>query len=77
MTKKDWHAADIIADLRKKGTTLSAISRAAGLAPNTLHNALRRPWPRGERLIAEALQSSPEEIWPSRYNIQLLACWYT
>lgn len=69
MINKDWHPADIIAGLRKKGTTLAAVSRKAGLASSTLANALTRHWPKGERLIAEELGISPEQIWPSRYRI--------
>lgn len=65
--KKDWHNADIIASLRKKGTSLAGVSRAAGLSSSTLANALFRPWPRGEWLIAKALSVHPAEIWPSRY----------
>ncbi|MEC5318286.1 helix-turn-helix transcriptional regulator [Brenneria populi subsp. brevivirga] len=68
MIEQDWHPADIIAGLRKKGTTLAAVSRDAGLASSTLANTLTRHWPKGERLIAEALHKRPEEIWPSRYN---------
>lgn len=65
--QSDWHPADIIAALRKKGTTLAATSRAAGLSSSTLSNALSRPWPKGEMLIAEAVGIPPEKIWPSRY----------
>lgn len=36
-------------------------------APTTLTNALARPWPKGERIIAQAIGVSPAEIWPSRY----------
>ncbi|MCL2891784.1 helix-turn-helix domain-containing protein [Brenneria tiliae] len=67
LRKQDWHPADIIAALRKKGTTLAAVSRAAGLSSSTLANALSRPWPKGEWLIADALGIHPSEIWPSRY----------
>ncbi|AGE87751.1 helix-turn-helix domain-containing protein [Cronobacter sakazakii] len=63
----DWHPADIIAALRKKGTSLAALSRASGLGFSTLANALTRPWPKGEYLIAEALDVHPSIIWPSRY----------
>ncbi|WP_080092290.1 helix-turn-helix domain-containing protein [Salmonella enterica] len=52
MMQSDWHPADII----------------AGLASSTLANALTRHWPKGERLIAEALDVAPEDIWPSRYR---------
>ncbi|RJT18587.1 helix-turn-helix domain-containing protein [Buttiauxella izardii] len=64
---QDWHPADIIAALRKKGTTLAAESRAAGLSSSTLANALSRPWAKGEMLISKAIGVPAEEIWPSRY----------
>jgi Ner family transcriptional regulator len=68
MIDKDWHPADIIAGLRKRGTTLAAVSRKEGLASSTLANALKKRWPKGEKLIAQALGVSPAEIWPSRYR---------
>lgn len=70
MTKQDWHPADIIAALHKRGTSLAALSREAGLASSTLANALTRPWPKGEWLIATALNVHPATIWPTRYNGQ-------
>ncbi|QYM90465.1 helix-turn-helix domain-containing protein [Dickeya zeae] len=67
MANIDWHSADIIAGLHKRGTTMAAVSRAAGLNSSTLGNALNRPWPKGEQLIADALGVPAYEIWPSRY----------
>ena len=66
MMQQDWHPADIIAALKKRGTSLAAVSCNAGLASSTLTNALSR-WPKGERLIAEALGIAPEQSWPSRF----------
>lgn len=63
----DWHPADIIAALRKRGTSLTAVSRAAGLSSSTLANALTRRWPKDEWLIADVLEVHPSVIWPSRY----------
>lgn len=63
----DWHKADIIAALKKKGTTLAELSRQSGLSSSTLSNALVRPWTKGESIIAEALNLKPSQIWPSRY----------
>ncbi|CAM4007628.1 helix-turn-helix domain-containing protein [Rahnella victoriana] len=63
----DWHQADIIAALRKRGTTLAAVSRSVGLSSSTLSNALSRSWPKGEKVIAQALDVHPSVIWPSRY----------
>ena len=66
-TRQNWHNADIIAALHKKGTSLAAVSRRAGVGASTVGDALNRPWPKGEWLIAEALAVHPAEIWPSRY----------
>lgn len=55
----DWHPADIIAGLRKKGTSMAAESRRNGLSSSTLANALSRPWPKGEMIIAKALGTDP------------------
>lgn len=41
--RTDWHPADIIAALRKRNTSLTAVSRQAGLSSSTLANALNRP----------------------------------
>ena len=71
---EDWHPADIIAALRKRGTTLAALSREAGLSSSTLANALSRPWPKGEWLIADAIKVHPAEIWPSRYYDPITQC---
>ncbi len=62
MEKSDWNKADIIAALKKKGTTLAAVSRRAGLSSTTLANTLYRPWPKGEALIAQELELHPSEI---------------
>lgn len=67
MPQQNWHNADIIAALKKRGTSLAALSREVGLSSSTLANALTRPWPKGESIIAQALNTSPERIWPNRY----------
>ncbi|MDF7669843.1 helix-turn-helix transcriptional regulator [Orbaceae bacterium ESL0721] len=64
---KDWHRADIRAELEKRGKSLRQLSREAGLSENTLRNTLDRKWPKGERIIAEAIGVKPEVIWPTRY----------
>ncbi|MDC9607302.1 helix-turn-helix domain-containing protein [Xenorhabdus griffiniae] len=66
-TQQDWHPAEIICALRKRGTTLAALSRESGLSSSTLANTLSRPWPKGEFIIATCLELAPSEIWPSRY----------
>ncbi|MBI0004963.1 helix-turn-helix domain-containing protein [Gilliamella sp. W8126] len=68
MSKKDWHPEDIKCALRKKRISLRSLSIKAGLAPCTLNNALRISYPKAERIIAEALDLDPRDIWPSRYQ---------
>ncbi len=64
----DWHPAYIAYQIRLCGTSLRRISAAYGYKPNSASAALRKPWPKMERLIAAALGKAPHEIWPSRYD---------
>ena len=64
----DLHPAVIVARLRIAGWSLRRLSEASGLHPTTLANALRRPYPNGEKIIAHALGLAPNAIWPSRYS---------
>ncbi len=66
--KKDMHRIDIVAALHKRGLTVKQLSIDSSLAPSTLGNVFSRPWPKGERIIAQALNTTPEKIWPSRYQ---------
>lgn len=64
---EDWHRADIVAAVRKAGWSLRKLSIEAELSPGALNNALDRPWPKAERIIAAAIGVEPETIWPNRY----------
>ncbi|MCY1697177.1 helix-turn-helix transcriptional regulator [Lelliottia sp. SL45] len=66
--RTDWHPRKIVFEVHERGKTLRSISLAAGLAKDTAKNALYREWPKGQRIIADALGVAPEVIWPSRYN---------
>lgn len=67
-TVTDWHTADIIAAVKKTGTSISRLSRLNHLSAATVGQALYRPYPKSERIIAEHLKTTPQVIWPSRYN---------
>lgn len=67
-TAEDWHRADIVAAVKKKGWSIRQLSLQAGLSAGALTNALDRPWPKGERIIAAAIGEAPEVIWPTRYE---------
>ena len=64
----DWHPADVLAALKKRGHSLAGLSVAHGYHPTAAGKALKQPWPALERLIAAALGIDPQAIWPSRYD---------
>lgn len=64
---EDWHRADVVAALHKKGWSLRALSRANGLSDGTLKSALDAPYLKAEAIIAKALGVEPSAIWPERY----------
>lgn len=64
----DWHPADVLAALKKRGLTLAGLSVANGYHPTAAGKALKRPWPTMEAIIAKELELPPQAIWPSRYD---------
>jgi Ner family transcriptional regulator len=64
----DWSRAYITAALWERGTSFRRLSRMHNYAPTALNQALNRPWPRAEAIIAGAIGLTPQQIWPSRYH---------
>jgi Ner family transcriptional regulator len=64
----DWHPADVLAALKKRGHSLAGLSVANGYHPTAAGKALKQPWPAMERLIAAAIGVAPQAIWPTRYD---------
>lgn len=69
-TPKDWHPADIMAAIWKRRMSFTRLSRLNGYAGGSLKMALRRPWPRAEKVIADFIGIPPQQIWPSRYDAE-------
>jgi Ner family transcriptional regulator len=69
-SRRDWHPADVVAALRKtpERWTLRRLSFAHQYSANAASEALRKPWPAVERIIADALGCEPWDLWPSRYD---------
>lgn len=65
---KDWARAYIKYRIAERYGSMSALARLHGLHHSVVRRALRVPYPQVDRVIAEALGVSPDEIWPSRYN---------
>jgi Ner family transcriptional regulator len=67
-SQEDWHPADVIAALRKRGITLRALAVMHGIKDSSSFSAaLVRSLPANEKRIADALEMHPKDIWPSRY----------
>jgi Ner family transcriptional regulator len=66
--REDWHPADVLAALKKRGHTLARLSVANGYHPTAAGKALKQTWPAVEKIIADALALKAQEIWPSRYD---------
>lgn len=64
----DWPPHYLLYRLRDSGTSYARISRLNGYCPTAALMANQAPWPKMERLIADAIGVTPQEIWPSRYN---------
>lgn len=62
------HKADIKAELEKKGWTLTSLSEAHGFLPEAVSEALRRGRPSVEKIIADALDTTPQNLFPNRFN---------
>ena len=72
MTKKpssqDWHKADILAAVKKTGSSVTKLSRLNNLSDSVVAQALLKPYPKSERIIANHLGVAVQTIWPSRYH---------
>ncbi|MBB4199102.1 hypothetical protein CCR94_16515 [Rhodoblastus sphagnicola] len=66
-----WHRADIIAAVRKRGSTLSEMGRNIGLAPKSMHWALGKRHPRANVAISKFIGVPLHELWPSFYPAPL------
>jgi len=62
----DWHPADIVASMRKRGNHSRGSIAGRGLSSSTLANANPAM---AERRMADCqhTRSTPSKIWPSRY----------
>lgn len=63
-----YHKEDIKAAVRKKGSTLQALSIQHGLQEKTVAGSLRVPMPRANRAIADFLGISLHQLWPAWYD---------
>lgn len=63
-----WHPADIIAAVRKAGTSLQRLSRENGFSVSTMNKAVRQCFPACHDIIAKVVGTPRQAIWPQFYD---------
>lgn len=66
--KADMTKDEIIKALARSGISIAQLARTYGIHRNNFYFAMRQPFPKSERRIADALGMNPWDIWPSRYE---------
>lgn len=66
---EDWHPADIIAALHKRGITLRALAKQHGLNQSaSLSKAFTQSYPASEKRLADAVGVPVQEMFAARYH---------
>jgi Ner family transcriptional regulator len=67
--KSPWHPQDIIAAVRKKGSSLQRLGLDSGFGRTTFNRALSQRFPNAHAIIAAFLGLSRHELWPHWYGV--------
>lgn len=64
--RRDW----VIYQLRLQGRSMADVARKAEppVRRQTLYNAFLTPYPRMEKLIADSVGLTPQQVFPERYD---------
>ncbi|MFC5555239.1 helix-turn-helix domain-containing protein [Methylobacterium iners] len=63
-----WDQQAVLAEIRRRGSSISDLSRANGLSRGTLYSAFYKRYPKGQLLIADFLGIRRHDIWPRWYG---------
>jgi Ner family transcriptional regulator len=66
--KMDVHPADVVAALKKCGSSLAALAKEHGYARRSFSSVWVKAWPQVQDILAAKLGTTPQELWPTRYN---------
>jgi len=55
-------------NLSLSGKNLEDLAKENGIKGKSLGTVFHRPYPRAERIIADALGLRPQDLWPERYG---------
>lgn len=68
MATKGWHRADIVAAVRKRGSSLAELARANRMHDGSLRAALTYPRTPSNKIIAAFIGAPLHEIWPDWFD---------
>lgn len=68
MSDKGWHPQEIIAAVRKKGSSLQRLGLEHGFSRITFNRAAKERFPRAHQVIADFLGVPRQKIWPQFYH---------
>ena len=64
----NWHRADVVAEIHKRGTTLAKLAAENNRSDAALRMALSEPRKPSNEIIASFLGKSLHEIWPAWFD---------
>lgn len=67
--RNGWHPADIVAAVRKNGSSLVKVSADLGLTRSAASRALLLPHTRVNRAIAALIGVPAHELWPNWFDV--------
>ena len=65
---KDWHKSDIKAAIEKAGWSCRQLAKLHEKSHSYFSDALMRPNPKAQQIIAKIIGQPAPTIWPSRYD---------
>lgn len=51
-----------------QGSSMAEVAKTTGVQRTTLYHVFKRPYPRMEKILADALGLTPQELFPERYD---------
>lgn len=68
MNTVNWTRTTILFKLRERGVNAASLASENGLSRSTFYSGMERPYPRVQRIIADALEERIQDIWPQFYD---------
>ena len=68
-TQTNWDRHRIVAEIKRRHGTLSALARQHGINRRSLSVVFSQPYEAGERIIAKSIDQELHLLWPDRWDM--------